>query len=264
VRARSFPILKDPRTSKWLHTNFRKPGHATPSPRHCQRRLLRRNVQAASEECCPVSPSEQNLPPLLSIQTHSSCLANYPGQWVPSASRGSFVGRGSSYACIWEELPFTPASLFPSSVKDPQAGSGRRESHKTDLDILSYAMPWSHAGRGLKQRVQRATCKPQGASPRVGTGKQGELHIRISTWNEKYPIRASLQSNFVCWRLRSFQPLQGQKPAFPPLREATSRNSPLASHSVETPLGEKVLELTCSECFSEVPNVLSSITRELT
>lgn len=274
MRRRSFPTIKDPRPSKQLRINFGKPGRATLSPRHHQHRLLWRNVQAASKECCPSSPSEQNLPPLLFIQTHSSCLANYLEQWVPSESRVLYprwereILRGERILLHlhMRRAPLQACILIPFLCKG--LAGGEREEGKPQNSLghpfLSHTLkPWWQRlkAEGAKSHLQTP------GSLWVWTGKQGELHSGISTGNEKYLIRPALRTNSVHSRLRSFLPLQGQKSAFLPLQEATNRNSPLDFHRESTQgrnptLGRRI-GANLFEHFSEAPNVLTSITREL-
>lgn len=101
------------------------------SPHHCQHRLLWRNAQAASKECCPGSPWEQTLPPLLFIQTHSSCcLANYLGQWVRSASRVLCPHRERGILCgdrillrlHMRRAPLQACIFIPFLCKGPAGG----------------------------------------------------------------------------------------------------------------------------------------------
>lgn len=243
---------------------------ATPSPCHRQHWLLWRNVQAASTECLPSSPSEQNLPPLLFIQTHSSCLANYLGQWVPSVSRvlcsrwerGILCGESILLHLHMRRAALQAHVLIPFLCKGPAGGEWERGRPQNSLGDPFLSQTLKPLWQRLKTEGVKSHLQTPGSSW-VQTGKQGEIYGGVSTGSEKNLLRQALQSNSVHSCLRSFLPPQEKEYAFLLLQD--SRNSPLDFQRERTQVRNPTLGRRIGAVFhhfSEAPNILISITRE--
>lgn len=171
-------------------------------------------MQAASKECRSGSPSEQNLPALFFIQTHSSCLANYVRQWVPSASRvlrprwesGTLCGERILLQPHMRRAPLLACILIPFLRKGLAGGEWEEGKPKNSLGHPFLARTLKPRWPRLKAEGAKSHLQTPG-NPWLWTGKQGERHGGISTGNEKYPIQPAHQRNSVHLYLMSFLPL---------------------------------------------------------
>lgn len=144
-------------------------------------------------------------------------------------------------------------------------GSGRRERQN------SLGHPFlSHTLKPCWQRLKVKSAKSHLQTPGslwVWTDKQGELQGRISPVNKNYPIRPALQSNSIHSHMGFSASLKAEV-CFPDTAKSIHRNGPWFAtervHRAKPPLWEDGLKLILSEYFSEMSNVLTSITRELT
>lgn len=188
---RSFLTIKDPRPRKWLRTILgslaaQRRARVTVST-DCFGGMCRLPPRNAD----PVPHQSKTSLPSFSFR-HSSCLANYLGQWVPSASRVLCPGWDRGILCGERILlrlhmrrgPLQACILIPFLCKGPAGGEWEEGKPQNSLGHPFVPHTLKPRWKRLKAEGAKSHLHTPG-SPWVWTGKQGELHGGISTRNEK-------------------------------------------------------------------------------